>query len=244
MHACAGERSGLRPAAANSPAAPAPARQRAWKMWRMRAPPASSLTGMCSLRPSSMALAGTRGPGRDRVGEEAHSLQRCPRGPPTRGRQAARALQLRSRCSPPGALPCRAPPHLKREAYESRMVSSRPPSCALLVPGGASPYMDSSRRRAAAASSICGMRKHAGGRQGGRGELSAGLPSCQAARVRRWKGAQALGHLQQARACARALLRSEGSRPRMCSTSSVLSTRARWPTPHCAAGGRRRGKVG
>lgn len=29
-----------------------------WKMWRMRAPPASSLTGMCSLRPSSMALQG------------------------------------------------------------------------------------------------------------------------------------------------------------------------------------------
>ena len=37
----------------------------------MRAPPASSLTGMCSLRPSSMALqAGRRGGGQ--VGVEVH----------------------------------------------------------------------------------------------------------------------------------------------------------------------------
>lgn len=38
------------------PSNPAHALSLTWKMWRMRAPPASSLTGMCSLRPSSMAL--------------------------------------------------------------------------------------------------------------------------------------------------------------------------------------------
>jgi len=33
-----------------------PLEKMSWKMWRMRAPPASSLTGMCSLRPSSISL--------------------------------------------------------------------------------------------------------------------------------------------------------------------------------------------
>jgi hypothetical protein len=47
-----------------------PALKISWKMWRMRAPPASSLTGMCSLRPSSIALRGGGERGEWGQGEE------------------------------------------------------------------------------------------------------------------------------------------------------------------------------
>ena len=74
------------------------------------------------------------------------------------------------------------------------MVSSRPPRAALELPGGASPYMASSRRRAPTASSILCLR--------------------------------------------------EGSSPLMCSTRSVLSTLARWPTPHCGKRKEAKGRDG